>query len=273
MIKTKLDYFSGHEDGKFRINASGISRYFTSTSSWYRERMHGEDGFTGSTASVLGSVVHYALETFVKNELLDEQEIYQYVQNQREIVSDLDVDYILSQWPQMFAITKDYLQYELDESCVAERFITQELLPGITVGGSIDLHSSNSVTDYKTTSAKYPPKSIAYAWKLQLLTYAKLLRDEGYNIQYIRVISISTYIDGGISEKTGKPLKSYPSTVTVLEEPITPEDLEMMDNIFTLISKSVETYIKNPHLRPLLAQDVRVSDLPCTVTLPQDEEI
>ena len=270
----RLEYYNGeeHHEG-FRIGASGVSRFFTSTSSWFRENMLGEDGFTGSTASVLGTIVHGLLEAYVTKNPLPQSEINEYLISQSSIVPDLDVYYIQQQYPLMAAVAIEYLMYELDESCVAERFIHKELLPGIHVGGSIDLHSSNSVTDYKTTSAKYPPKSIAYSWKLQLLTYAKLLIDEGHNIQYIRVISISTYVDGGVSEKTGKPLKSYPPTVTVLEEAITQDDLDMISGIHQVIAESVQTFRDNPAMRHLLAQDARLRGCSCIYTTPEEEEI
>ena len=271
MTKTVLDYYKGEGD-HFRISASGISRFFTSTSSWFRENLTDlDEGFKGSSSSVLGTIVHYSLECYVRKNPVDLDEINQYLINQSTIVDDLDVDYIRHQYPIMARVGQTYLDRELDETCVAERFVEHTILTGITVGGSIDLHSGNTVIDYKTTSAKTIPKNIAYAHKLQLLTYAKLLIDQGHNIKYIRIVYITTDIVGEISEKSGKRLKSYPSEVHVLEEPITKDDLDMIRNIHDVIAQSVAKFRDEPSLRHILSQDMRL--LNCQTTLkPKDEE-
>ena len=273
MQKTKLDYVKGDDD-HFRISASGISRYFTGTSSWYKENLLGEDGFKGSTSSVLGTICHFGIECYVKNEDFDLREVNQYLENQATLVEDLDINYINLQYPIMLSKALYWVSENIDTTLVtSEAFMEKQLLPGITVGGSCDLHSDNTVYDWKTYSAKQPPKTITYAYKLQALTYAKLLIDKGYNIQYMSIVYISTDIIGEISEKTGKQLKSYPSDVTVLTEAITPEDLEMIGNIHQLIAESVEWFRDTPALRHIIGQDLRLVGCHCTLPKPIDEEI
>ena len=274
MKKTVLDYYKGEGD-HFRISASGISRFFTGTSSWFRENLTDlDEGFTGNTASVLGTIVHYNLECYVKNEPIDFLEIDQYLVNQSTIIDDLDVDYIHHQYPIMVRSAQQWItaNVPLDEA-VAEKFMEHMLLSGITVGGSCDLHTSNTVYDYKTTSAKTLPKNIQYAHKLQGLTYAKLLIEQGYNIKYISIVYVTTDIIGGLSEKTGKPLKNYPSEAVQLIEPITQEDLDMIDNIHTLIAESVEKFRDEPSMRHLLGQDLRLKGCKTTLKQPIEEEI
>ena len=270
----RLEYYNGeeHHEG-FRIGASGVSRFFTSTSSWFRESMLGEDGFTGSRASVLGTVVHFCLECYVNKEPIDVEEIEQYLLNQKPLLDDVDLDYIRLQYPMMAQVTQNYLDNLDLTTAVSEPFVHKELLPGIHVGGSIDLHTDSTVYDYKTYSSKTAPKSMQYAHKLQLLTYASLLIDQGIPIRYMSTINISTNIDGGVSEKTGKPLKSYPPDVTPIVEVITAEDLEMIRNVHQVIAESVQTFRDNPAMRHLLAQDNRLRGCSCIYTTPEDEEI
>lgn len=198
--KTTLDYYNGedHHEG-FRISASGVSRFFTSTSSWFRENLLGESGFTGSTASVLGTVVHYNLECFVKGTIPDVHEIDTYINNQATVVDDLRVDYILMQYPIMTQAAIEYLQTLDLSTAVPEEFMHKEVLPGVHVGGSCDLYTdgvdgngAGTVYDYKTYSSKTPPKSMQYAHKLQLLTYAAIKIAQGVPIKYISTINIST---------------------------------------------------------------------------------
>jgi len=269
----RFNYYNGeNETTSFRISASGVSRFFTSTSSWFTENLTDmSEGFTGNTASVLGTLVHGHLEAYVKGETIEDSEVQEYLTTQSTVVDDLDINYIEYQLPIMVQVALEYLQDT--HLGIPERFIFKDLLPGVCVGGSIDLHNDNVVIDYKTTSAKTAPKNIAYAHKIQLLTYAKLLRDEGTNITSMRIVYITTDIDGGISEKTGKPLKSYPSDVQILEEPILPEDLEMIDNIWNVIAESVVLFRDNPELRHILSQDMRLKNVKCTLQKLEEEEI
>ena len=276
--KSKLAYYDGkHEipQGSFRISASGISRYFTSTSKWFRENLHGEPGFEGSTASVLGTIVHYGLECYGKGILFEENEIDLYLST---LTIEVDEHYIRSQYHAMIAMGISYMT-EYHPSVTSERFLTYEVVPGIYVGGSCDAYDTQVTTqgkcviDYKTTSAKKLPEKIAYAHKLQLLTYARLLRQQGTDITHVSIVYITTYIDGGLSEKTGRPLKSYPNQVVELCEEITTEDMEMIVNIHQTIADAVEAYRDFPHLRGIISQDNRLKSLPTTLTKPEEEEV
>ena len=269
----RFEYYNGeNETSSFRISASGISRFFTSTSKWFAENLtNTAEGFKGSTASVLGTLVHGHLEAYVKGQIIEDSEIEEYLVMQSMIIDELDVNYIKYQLPIMVSVAIEYLQDT--ELGTAERFIYKDLLPGICVGGSMDLHTDNVVIDYKTTSAKTIPKNIAYAHKIQLLTYSKLLREQGINITTMRIVYITTDIMGAISEKTGKPLKSYPSDVQILEEAVLPDDLDMIDNIWNVIAESVALFRDRSELRHVIGQDMRLRGVKCTLAKPEEEEI
>jgi hypothetical protein len=81
-FKTKLDYVSGAKilpDGAFGISPSNISKFFDKPHEWYREQVLGEEGFTGSTASVLGTCVHFCAEEYAKTGKVDVDSIYKYI--------------------------------------------------------------------------------------------------------------------------------------------------------------------------------------------------
>ena len=277
-MRISLDYYNGENEvgeSNFRISASGIARYFTSTSSWYRENLTGlDEGFIGNTASVLGTICHGFVEAYLKDELLDVDTVNEYLVKQSTIIDDLDVDRIKYQYPIMVNVILRWLEANIDlTEVVSEQFVHKELLPGITVGGSCDWYTDDTVYDLKTTSAKTLPKNIAYGHKLQLLTYSKLLIDQGVNIKYISIVYLTVDDCGRVSEKTGKPLTQYPSKVVELKEAITPEDLEMISNIHSLIAESVEWFRDTPALRHIISQDLRLMNVKCNLIKPDEEEV
>ncbi len=57
--KTKLDYFNGKHllpEGAVRIGASSFSTFVSRPWQWFKEQILGIGGFSGSTASVLGTI-------------------------------------------------------------------------------------------------------------------------------------------------------------------------------------------------------------------------
>ena len=285
----RLDYNYGNKSipGTFRISASQISNYFDFTNNWFRKNLLGEDvGFQGSTSSVAGSCVHFAAESYIKNNLQlpqeDKGEMYAYIDEQANKLPDL-VDPIQCReiMTPMWRSLREHLQ--ANPGGLAEPFVEIEILPGITVGGSIDLiqvpgdstiytdleqlrGKSIYIKDYKTTSTKYASdKSItqsamtkAYEW--QLLTYAFALK-KAYNINTLAIqdIFVTREYEGEISEKTGKRGKAYPSMVVPITKPVTPESLEFIESIINIVAHSVQSFVLNPGpQRGLLSQDWRL---------------
>lgn len=260
-VKTRLDYNNGENvvpKGHIRVGASGIAKFITSTRQFWGELMLGEEGFVGSTASVLGTCTHFYGEDSLLNGEVDQAEIEKYIEKHPH----LDQDFIREQHPIMGGALLDYIQSNLSGTLVPERFVFEEILPGIGVGGSIDLIAGDTIIDWKTTSALSAPKTMSYQYRLQLLTYAWILRKQGHTINRIRIVYITTNVTGRVSETTGKPMKDYPTDVTVLNEQITDEDMDMIEGIINVICHSVKRWQEVPADRFLLAQDWRLKPNP-----------
>jgi len=286
-MATRLDYYNGENEvpeGSIRISASQIARYITHTNAFWRELMLGEEGFKGSTSSVLGTCVHFGAEEFVKTNTVDVEEIEKYIDEQSITdIEDLDLDLIRKQYPIMIETLVN--QYLLDNPpTFVEEFLSEEVLSSdgeykaVYVGGSCDnmtipgvVYDSNIssndyksngkagiIVDYKTTNLKSPPQTIPYNYKLQLLTYAWLYRNRGIPIDRVRIVYVTRDDTNRISPKTGKPMKDYPSTVFVLTETITEEDLEIIEGVIRVISKSIRLWETNPELRDVIGQDSRL---------------
>ena len=293
----KLDYEYDNKSipGTFRISASQISNFFDFTNLWFRKNLLGEDvGFKGSSSSVAGTCVHFAAESYIKNNLQlpqeDKDEMYAYIDEQFQKFPDLvNPDQCREIMTPMWRSLREFLQ--LNPGGLVEPFLEVEILPGIFCGGSIDrLYIPGDTTiytdleqlrgksvyiqDWKTTSTKYASdKSITqsamsknYEW--QLLVYAYVLK-KAYDINTLAIqdIFITREYEGEISEKTGKRGKTYPSMVVPITKPVTTESLEFIESIINIVAHSVQSFILNPGpQRGLLSQDARL--LTHTAELP-----
>jgi hypothetical protein len=76
----------------------------------------------------------------------------------------------------------------------------------------------------------------------------------------MKLVYVSRDNTGRISEKTGKPMKDYPSECNIVSHQIEPEELDMMSDILNLIKESVQLWYAKPELRHILAQDFRLRD-------------
>lgn len=238
-----------------RISPSQLSKFFDYTSQWYRETLLGESGFLGSTASELGNCIHAAAAMTFDTGHVDMQQIRDYISS----ISNPDVDksVILDQLPHMIPLISNYVR--TNHPNTSEEFLSFELKPNIYVAGTLDAYSSNGIlTDYKTTSSKTAPTTIPRSYYFQLMAYAWLLRKHNRTITQLRLVYITRYIDGGISEKTGKPLKSYPAELHTLNHIITDDDWSLIDGCLNVIADSIQFWQSHPQYRHILAQDNRL---------------
>lgn len=261
MVKDYFSYNKGEDitNGAFRISASQVSKFFDSTSLWYREHLLGEEGFTGNTATELGTVVHAAIAMYATTGTVDWDVINEYI---RSLATnpEIDITEIYDQYMPMFEAVFPYLEANMPNE--VEKFIFYEILPNIGVGGSIDALRNNTIIDWKTTGAKNPPNSFSRNYWFQQMTYAWVLKQQNIQIDYLKLVYITKSDTGRVSEKTGKPLKDYPSTYSIVTEEVTEEKLELIGSCLHLIAESVDTWNKHPELRHLLAQDMRLKPKP-----------
>lgn len=268
MIKTELDYYNGENElpeDAFRISASSFNKFMTSPHTWFREHVLGEEGFTGSTSSVIGTCVHYIAEKFAKGEHPNVNEIEQYITNHTDD-EDVDCQEVRNQYKIMGeALVNQYLA--TNKPYRIEEFISTELYPGVFPSGSCDAvigsDDSACIVDYKTYNSTTKPKAIPLNYKYQLLIYAYLYQLQGVNIDRIRLVYINRSIDTRyISEKTGKPCgKVVLPEVTVLTESITEEDIDFIKSTLSLCAETYLKYKEEPSLAYLLYRDYRLKEL------------
>lgn len=239
-----------------RISPSQLSKFFDATSTWYRSTLLGEQEVIANRTPIeLGNCVHAAAAMTFDTGHVDMQQIRDYISS----ISNPEVDKsaILDQLPHMIPLISHYVLN--NRPSTSEEFLSFELKPNIYVAGTLDAYSSNGIlTDYKTTSSKTAPTTIPRSYYFQLMTYAWLLRKASRTITQLRLVYITRYIDGGISEKTGRPLKNYPAELHTLNHIITDDDWSLIDGCLNVIADSIQLWQAHPEYRHILAQDNRL---------------
>ncbi len=262
-VTTKLDYVSTPipEDGIFKISPSAFAKFVERPHVWYREEVLNEDKFEYSTASVLGSIVHYCAECVGQGWDVDTDEIEKYISKWTPN-EDYDPQIIRDQYTCMaetlvndYVLTRpDFLKIETSHyALVKDCFYaagTLDILEG-TKGDCM-------ISDYKTYSSKTKPRAIPQHYKYQLLVYAWVLTQLGYTVNRIRLIYVNRHIEGEISEKTKKRMKSYPPEVTVLTETIGQEDLDFIQGLLELCVDSCLAGHEHPELVHVIWHDPRL---------------
>lgn len=283
---TPLDYVSGATiipDKAFGISPSNVNTFITKPHTWYREQVLGEKQFDKSTATILGTIVHYCAEQYIKTKAVPKSHIFDYIHevldpnvrtkfqsNVDEIAAiaelkskisvsknpHIDVAYILDQWKPMGQAIIDYLKTNKPNR--SEELICAEVMPGFYASGSADAVIGDTLIDFKTTSDLTPKAYIPMNYKYQLLTYAWIYTKMGVPINRIRIVWITNNQVGRISETTGKPMKDYPTTATAVTEEINSADLEFIESILKLISETVQAARDYPQLTHCLFKDYRL---------------
>jgi hypothetical protein len=245
-----------------KISPSKFSKFVNSKHNWYREEVLKEEGFTYSTASVLGTVVHYVAEVVGKKGNISKDSIYSYIDSFEEN-DDYCKETVLSNFESMSSVlVNQYILSNMDNFLEVESKVFAEIKDSYYAAGTLDILLGTKddcmVGDYKTYNSKYPPKTIPRHYKYQLLVYAYILTKLGYTVSRVQLIYVNRHIDGGVSEKTGKPLKSYPPEVAVLTEVITEEDIAFITSLLELAVESCVSTIKYPNLTHVIWQDMRL---------------
>jgi hypothetical protein len=227
-----------------------------------------EEGFTGNTASTLGTCVHAAAEYFaVKGSTLPFKEITNYLATITD--PDIDKNEILSQYPIMSAVLVDtFVANQNLTKAESEKFVWHQILEGVVVGGSIDLYNplkaGGTITDYKTMGsldrARVPTK-FPRNYYFQQMTYAYMLREQGLPVEYCELVYISRSNVGRVGT-TGKPLKDYPSSLNIVQHKVTSEDMDLIGSVLQLMAESIQLWQSNPEFRHIIAQDQRLKERP-----------
>lgn len=262
--KTELDYVSTPipTEGEFKISPSAFAKFIDKPHIWYREEILEEDRFEYNTASVLGTIVHYCACMVAQKKEVNTDEIDKYI-DKWPVNEDYCPVTVRAQYINMAErLVNDYVLDRPDFIAIEESFCT-EIKDKFYAAGTVDILEGTKedcmITDYKSYSSKTKPRTIPQHYKYQLLVYAWILTQLGYNVARIRLVYINRNIEGEISEKTGKRMKSYPPEVTVLTETLENSDIDFIDGLLKLCVDSCLAGDKHPELVHVIWHDPRLA--------------
>jgi hypothetical protein len=249
------------EGAVMNFSPSRFAEFITHPHRWFQSQVMDVSSFDYNTSSVLGTIVHYCAEMVAKGEEVNQKMIDEYIK-MHEPKEDYDPSIVNGQYVLMaeelvnsYVLRNEYLEIEIKHQA--------EIKNGYYAGGTLDATQGCKedcmVVDYKTYNSKTVPKTIPPHYKYQLLVYAWVLTKKGYNPTRIRLVYVNRNIDGGVSDKTGKPLKSYPPAVTVITEVLTAEDMDFINGLLELAVDSVEAWEKYPELAHVIWHDPRLA--------------
>ena len=259
------EYYNGPDENIFRISASQFSKFMDKPWEWYRQQVLNEDLFQSTTSTILGTIVHGAAERVANNLPFTKEHVEEFLATITD--PEIDKSIIREQYPLMAAeLINSYVLPNKQSFHEAEPFLTVDLGSDIEVGGSIDRVESCGdggtyrIIDFKSYHSKTKPKKIPQGYKYQLLIYASVYSKRKQPVSEVRLVYINRHIDGGFSEKTGKPLKSYAPEVTVLTEPVTADDIAYIDSMIDMCKETLLAAETHPELIWLLFRDPRLKD-------------
>lgn len=234
-------------NGEFRISPSRIESFFTYPVNWYKENFLGETGFTGNTASTLGTIIHAIAEAVAKNESVEHDEISTYL----DTITDplIDKDDIKANYPEMArALVNEYLLQNIPTEVEQQvmTHVTEDL--EIYVGGTYDARNGTTLVDYKTTAIKPNTEKMPFGYKIQLLAYWYALRANGVLIDRLRLVYVV------------KPTKTLPARVFVVNHMITEEDKKLIVDTLELMAETIQLHKKHPKYIHLLYKSMNLKE-------------
>lgn len=237
------------------ISPSAASKFNSNTFECIKNLVCKEITFKGNTSTLLGSCVHRVAEVYYQlngNEKATREHVMKEIPNyihSLQVPDDIEIDknFILEQFKPMAEMMLKYLKtYGIpDES---EITLSMDLGDNILLKGTYDARQGSTLIDYKTTSTKNPQPKIPEHYKLQMMLYVLLLKQKGIHISNLRIVWITTQEVNRISEKTGKPMKDYPSQFVIANEKVLDEDLIETEEFLKSMKNTLVLFSQNSAL-------------------------
>lgn len=238
---------------KYIISPSRMGKLFDNPVEWYDETVLGKTGFEGNEASMIGSICHYVYKEFTENkgnvdkDMIHkkiEDDLYEYLLNHP---LEVDTFVILDTYPKVCnVVLSTYVQRYSEVSCVCEHGLYTRLSDDIVLAGTLDRYEypDSVICDYKTVSTKPSMDRLPIGYRLQLMSYWKILHDNHIEAKKLRLIY-------GV-----KPTKTLEARCFVVEENITDGYKQQIEYICKNICDSIHVCNNRPDLKGLIFRGV-----------------
>jgi hypothetical protein len=235
------------EDCFFKISPSSISKFFDFPVIWYKEQILGDRQFTGSTATVLGSIIHGLAEFYAKGLPTDRDLVEKYLR-QHMMNPEVNCKEIRDLYPDMAKLLiNDYIKH--NKPTEVEVSIVTQIEPGIYLGGTCDNLTGTTVVDYKNVSQKPAGDTIPWGYYIQMMAYAYLYRKEKkVNVDRIRLVY------------TIRPTKTIGPRLHIVNRTIDETDYKAFEDVLTIMCDTVKLSRLKPEFNHILFKSMQLKD-------------
>lgn len=233
------------EDAIFKISPSSIGKFFSLPVVWYKEQITKEEKFQGSTATVLGTVIHALGEAYAAGVTASRTECDAFIEGKAEEIEDLDIEIIKTLYPEMAGVLiNEYIAHNPPTEIEAE--VCAEVKEGVYVAGTCDNRTGSIIIDYKNVGTKPNTDKIPFDYLIQMLAYAYAYRAKGVHIDQVRLVY------------TVRPTKTLGVRLFVVNHIISSDDWKMIENTLELIADTILIRTAQPELDYLLFKSMNL---------------
>ncbi len=244
-------------NARFKISPSKIADFFSYPVLWYKSEVLGESQFTGNTASVLGTSIHYIAEQYGLSQIngTTPDPVGWSSTIERDLTDldnqNVDKDEVRSLYKDMSSLlVNDYLIDNPPTEVESELYA--EVKDLVYVGGSCDNYTktgitSGTVVDYKSTSKK-PSDKIPYNYYIQAMAYAYMYKSQGKPVDRIKLVYVV------------RPTKTLGVRLFEVSHQITKADWRAIEDALTIIADTILLTKKSPELTYLLFKSMQFKD-------------
>ena len=230
-----------------KLSPSGLAKFFSMPSVWYRDNILGEKSFEGNTATFLGSIVHEMADSVANNFIVSREDVEAFIDS--ITVEGVDKDVIRANWYDMsHMLINEYVNHNIPD--LAEYQPKPVMVgDGIYLAGTLDGYYEHGVVlDYKTTSSKPKTDTIPWEYKTQLMSYAYMLKQEGKFVDRLRIVWCV------------KATKTLPVRIFEVNHEITEQDWKDFEDVLTLIVETLTLAKSNPEYIHLLFKSMSLQE-------------
>ena len=242
------------EGGKFKISPSSISTFFDMPTVWYEENILKDKKFQGTTATVLGTIIHALAEAYAKGETTSKEECEVYITKMALEIPELNeenpttgltgVATIQMLYADMAAVLiNEYISSNMPDGIETE--VCAHIENGVYVAGSLDHRAGSMVVDYKNVSKKPNTETIPFGYLIQMMAYAYADRANGIFTDRIRLVY------------TVRPTKTLGIRLFTVTKQINEDDWKLIEDTLALIADTVQLHWAMPELDYITFKSMR----------------
>ena len=243
-------------EGSYLFSVTSISKYITDSNSFFKAVIDKEKEEIQTESTVIGTIIHHAIECTHSDTPLDDEEIRKYITDNSEKFNLDSTEIFKRVYDTLPEIDNYYGSMKFNPPSEYESNHILKLTDRVYIGGTLDARYGDRIIDYKTTKVSSSIGELPQHYIRQLSTYAYILIQEGLDITSGQIDYIHLGDIGRVSSKTGKALKNYYPYIETKYFYITDEMLRLVESNLKLIADSIEFILDNKDNKHLIYREI-----------------